>query len=94
MGDDGPLLTVNWEWLALAGGLPLVAVIIAAVVTAIVLHQIRQRDVPAELPREGLPALGGPSLETRLIEVDDLLAQGRITPDEHAILRSRILGLQ
>ncbi|MGC3953285.1 MAG: hypothetical protein QM804_03350 [Propionicimonas sp.] len=93
MGDDGPLLPVNWEWLALAGGLPL-AVIIAAVVTAIVLYRIRQRDVPAELPREERPALGGPSLETQLIEVDDLLAQGRITPDEHAILRSRILGLQ
>lgn len=41
---------------------------------------------------EGLPDDEGPSLRERLADLDELTADGAITPDEHAQQRARILG--
>ena len=41
---------------------------------------------------EGLPDEGRPKLRKRLADVDELLADGVITPDEQSAQRARILG--
>jgi len=41
---------------------------------------------------EGLPDEERPSLKERLADVDELLADGVINPDEHSAQRARILG--
>ncbi|MCW5951841.1 MAG: hypothetical protein KIT69_06255 [Propionibacteriaceae bacterium] len=92
MGDDlGPLLPIGWEWIAVNLAV-FVLLVVAAVVTAILLHRNRRRN--QELPRGGRPAISPVSLEARLIELDGLLVQGRITGDEYTAMRSRILDLQ
>lgn len=94
MGDDlGPLLPAGWEWIAVNLAVFLLLVV-AAVITAILLHRNRRRDEVAELPQGGRPAIGPVSLEAQLNELDGLLAQGRITGDEYTAMRSRILDLQ
>lgn len=41
---------------------------------------------------EGLPDEDGPSIRERLAHVDELLADGVVTVEEHAAQRARILG--
>ncbi|MGC4151850.1 MAG: SHOCT domain-containing protein [Propionicimonas sp.] len=94
MGDDlGPLLPIGWEWIAVTLTV-FVPLVMAAVVTAILLHRNRRRSAVSELPQGGRPAIGPTSLEAQLVELDGLLAQGRITRDEYTAMRSRILDLQ
>lgn len=94
MGDDlGPLLPIGWEWIVVNLAV-FVLLVVAAVVTGILLHRNRRRAAVSELPQGGRPAIGPTSLEAQLVELDGLLAQGRITGDEYIAMRSRILDLQ
>ncbi len=93
MDDSGPLLPFGWEWILLNLAFVVLLVIIAAVAAALV-HRSRRRVEPRELSEGGRPAISPASIEAQLIELDGLLAQRRITEDEYAAMRSRILDLR
>lgn len=96
MGDSlslGPLLPEAWLELVVVLGLPIVLLVIAAVVTAILLHRNRRRPAP-ELAAAEHPAIGPRPMEAQLAEIDALLAQQQISQEEHSAMRSRILDLR
>ena len=88
--DLGPLLPeAGFEFLL--GMFVLYGLMIGAVVAVGVLfyRASRKRRGRAEL------TAGGPlPLAQQLTEIDGLLAEGRITDDEHAAMRSQILNLR
>lgn len=93
MGDSVPFLPMGWEWILLS--LVFFAVLAAiALVAAVLLHRKRLRGEAEELSQGGRPAISPVSIEAQLIELDGLLAQRRITQDEYAAMRSRILDLR
>ncbi len=82
----------DWSSLILTSAITVVTitlVVLAMIIGILWYRQNHVRNVPPQLPAEPPPGL-----ESRLSEIDSLLAAGRIDDAEHAAMRSRILDLQ
>lgn len=94
MGSDlgPPFPDTGWSFLMVNS--IITAVIIAAAVLGIVIGIVRSRRSRTRSALTQLPAVPPLQLESRLAEIDSLLAAGRIDNAEHAAMRSRILDLR
>lgn len=89
----GPLLPEAWLQL-LIGWLFQFGFLVAVVIVVVALLLRHRRPAKAELVSGSAAALAPQTVESQLLEIDQLLSQGRISADEHSVMRSRILDLR